>query len=456
MPPSSTAGSELRPPPNLPIGVRAPATITDPASASLRILDLHARRVQEAGRHPVEADQEQQRVVGESVPKMFSGRPPTCGEAARLSRASGGAGSAGAMRGAIPMNRNRRGSPHAAETNGAAAARGQQPDLLDVQPRDRLRHAGRLLLALDRDRHLVDDLDPALDVLDGNVLDGGPHLRADLHRRREAHPVEPVVDAHPHAVDLEQPCGQGRDQGERQEAMGDRSPKGSLLGALHIDVDPLVVTGRVGELVDAVLVDLQPPALAERLALQRLVALDSTDRLHLSMIVSSGNFASASAWTRTRAGRGRSSAGAVSRSSASTVSGTATTGSSQAGQAGPTSRLGRCWRLWRRRRSGSGSACWSAPTPSATRPGWRRWRRRSTTSAEGGWSSASAPAGMNPSIRCSVSTSPSRSCWSIASRRRCRSWTCSYARTSPPSRAGTTSSGRPPSGRGRSSNHGRR
>src|ERR1700694_4856474 len=34
-PPSSTAGTELRPPPNLPIAVRAPATMTEPISSRL-------------------------------------------------------------------------------------------------------------------------------------------------------------------------------------------------------------------------------------------------------------------------------------------------------------------------------------------------------------------------------------------------------------------------------------
>src|SRR6266508_3567909 len=45
--PSVTAGTSLNPPPNLPIGVRAPATITDPVmSGSLRFedgVDLHSR-----------------------------------------------------------------------------------------------------------------------------------------------------------------------------------------------------------------------------------------------------------------------------------------------------------------------------------------------------------------------------------------------------------------------------
>src|ERR1700716_1798902 len=69
-PPSSTAGTVLRPPPNLPIAVRAPATMTVLISFELRLaglrarrpapsprLGLHAGRVEDAGGHPVEADQ---------------------------------------------------------------------------------------------------------------------------------------------------------------------------------------------------------------------------------------------------------------------------------------------------------------------------------------------------------------------------------------------------------------
>ena len=43
-------------------------------------------------------------------------------------------------------------------------------------------------------------------------------------------------------------------------------PNGPVLGPLDVDVDPLVVAGRLGERVDAVLGDLQPLGGAEVLA----------------------------------------------------------------------------------------------------------------------------------------------------------------------------------------------
>ena len=48
--------------------------------------------------------------------------------------------------------------------------------------------------------------------------------------------------------------------------MGDRGAEGALgLGALDVDVDPLVVAGELGELVDVLLGDRAPLARADRL-----------------------------------------------------------------------------------------------------------------------------------------------------------------------------------------------
>ena len=48
-----------------------------------------------------------------------------------------------------------------------------------------------------------------------------------------------------------------RDEREREEAVGDRAAERRLLlGALDVHVDPLVITGQVGELVDHLLGDL--------------------------------------------------------------------------------------------------------------------------------------------------------------------------------------------------------
>jgi hypothetical protein len=59
--------------------------------------------------------------------------------------------------------------------------------------------------------------------------------------------------------------------------VGDRAPEGPVLGALGVDVDPLVVAGGVGERVDPLLGDLVPVALPEMCARRRLQALDAVD-----------------------------------------------------------------------------------------------------------------------------------------------------------------------------------
>ncbi|HEY1457843.1 MAG TPA: hypothetical protein VGF15_04930 [Solirubrobacteraceae bacterium] len=54
-------------------------------------------------------------------------------------------------------------------------------------------------------------------------------------------------------------------------AVGDRRPEGTLgLGALDVGVDPLVIAGQIGELVDHLLCDLAPLARAHDLIGQRL------------------------------------------------------------------------------------------------------------------------------------------------------------------------------------------
>jgi hypothetical protein len=52
--------------------------------------------------------------------------------------------------------------------------------------------------------------------------------------------------------------GEVRQQRQREQPVGDRSAEGARGRALGVDVDPLVVLGRVGEEVHAVLRDLEP------------------------------------------------------------------------------------------------------------------------------------------------------------------------------------------------------
>ena len=52
-----------------------------------------------------------------------------------------------------------------------------------------------------------------------------------------------------------------RNERQRQKAMGDRlAARHVLLGPLDVDVNPLVITCRLGELVDSVLCNLDPVA----------------------------------------------------------------------------------------------------------------------------------------------------------------------------------------------------
>ena len=63
--------------------------------------------------------------------------------------------------------------------------------------------------------------------------------------------------------DLHDLVEQRRDQRQGQVAVGDRASERSGLGPLHVDVDPLVVAGGVGEQVDLLLGHLVPLAVAQ-------------------------------------------------------------------------------------------------------------------------------------------------------------------------------------------------
>ena len=62
--------------------------------------------------------------------------------------------------------------------------------------------------------------------------------------------------------------------------MRDGGSEGTALRPLQVDVDPLVVVGGVGELVDAFLRDLQPVAGPEVPTGQRPDAFEPHDRTH--------------------------------------------------------------------------------------------------------------------------------------------------------------------------------
>src|SRR5437762_11731774 len=94
--------------------------------------------------------------------------------------------------------------------------------------------------------------------LDAHQARAGVDLRARAHRAHEAELVGAVVGRV--AVAGELPAGapvQAREDAQRQEAVRDRAAERALpLGALHVEVDPLVVPGELGKAVDHVLGDL--------------------------------------------------------------------------------------------------------------------------------------------------------------------------------------------------------
>src|SRR5262249_37010780 len=125
-----------------------------------------------------------------------------------------------------------------------------------------------------------DDLVPAAaDLVDGDDLGPGADASVDRDRGGKADLVPAVVDAEGEPGRGDQLLAEPVDQREGEVAVGDRRPERALrLGALDVDVDPLVVAGELGEGVDVRLRDSAPLARADLLPEQRLHPLDS---LHL-------------------------------------------------------------------------------------------------------------------------------------------------------------------------------
>src|SRR3954447_21698646 len=126
------------------------------------------------------------------------------------------------------------------------------------QQHDHLGHAGRLGLTLDLDDVVGDHLLAGGDVGERGEGRRAPDAGADLDRVGEAHLVEAVIEPGAGGLDTHQLGVEHRDQREREISVRDGPSEGPRLGALDVDVDPLVVVGGVGELVDTLLGDLEP------------------------------------------------------------------------------------------------------------------------------------------------------------------------------------------------------
>src|SRR3954447_21803733 len=141
------------------------------------------------------------------------------------------------------------------------------PRSAPVGPGDPLGDADRLVAALALDGDGEGVLQPAGDLLAVLEHDPGTDLGAHRHRRGETDLVQAVVDAHLRVRDPVGPGRQRNQQREGHEPVRDRAAVGALgLGPLDVDVDPLVVTGGVGEEVDRVLGHLVPVARSQLLA----------------------------------------------------------------------------------------------------------------------------------------------------------------------------------------------
>ena len=117
----------------------------------------------------------------------------------------------------------------------------------------------RLALTLDLDLETDISLADAAQVFDLVELGIESDATAGDDGHAKAHLVHTIVDHHLQMVHLDDLSPQMGQQREGQIAMRNRALIGALtLGTLHIDVDPLMVECSVGELVDAVLIHLQP------------------------------------------------------------------------------------------------------------------------------------------------------------------------------------------------------
>src|SRR3954468_13084645 len=140
-------------------------------------------------------------------------------------------------------------------------------ELRSVEAEDEFGDATGLALPFDLHRSVEQSLHAVGDFLHVAELHGEAVLLPFLERRRETDLVEPVVDHHPEVLHLDELEEDPGDQGEREVPVRDRLlERRFAAGALAVDVDPLVVAGRVGELHDRLVRHLAPAGDAQLLA----------------------------------------------------------------------------------------------------------------------------------------------------------------------------------------------
>ena len=138
--------------------------------------------------------------------------------------------------------------------------------VLRAVTKKQLGDAHRLGSALPLERHGVGGLLPARHVVDRGAAHVGPDPAADRHRSREAHLVQAVVDHDRRVGHLDHLLHQQGRQREGEEAVRDRAAERARFRPLRVEVNPLVIAGRVGEQADLLLRHLMPWADAQALA----------------------------------------------------------------------------------------------------------------------------------------------------------------------------------------------
>src|SRR5690349_6046851 len=114
---------------------------------------------------------------------------------------------------------------------------------------DQLGDAGRTLTALHLDGHSIGNLQAVRRHIrrrgDGHAA---AEPRAGRHRREVADAVRAIVQGVLQSVDLYDRTDEARCQPEREQAVRDRGPPRQLAAdPVDVDMDPLVVAGRLGE-----------------------------------------------------------------------------------------------------------------------------------------------------------------------------------------------------------------
>ena len=140
---------------------------------------------------------------------------------------------------------------------------------------DRLSDAGRLALTFDLDLYLAEYMQCAGSF--SGLYDGGAgaNATADRNRRIEPYLVATEIDRVSEIFDLDKVTGQRGNQREREIAVGDSFAIGQFLRRpVGVNMNPLKISGRLGEAVNFLLVNLDPVGQSDLLALQRFSIFD--------------------------------------------------------------------------------------------------------------------------------------------------------------------------------------